>query len=345
MVDASASPPMRQRWSKPLRMHLSFIIVALLVAISAALLALAYRQGTRAALSAAKEQMDLLSDQTLDLYESIFRDGKAVVTIASVLPSFRTNQPADLNSKHQILLKALQSSPHLDGVYVAYPDGSFVQVIHVAENARWRHAMAAPSATAYAMRTVTPAANGQPMSAWSFFDTSDNPLEARQPQATAYDPRKRLWYQVGAAKPEPQSVGPYVAASTNTLTFSLVARLEADPTVVFGADVLIDNISAMLAEQAVSRNAKGYVFDGDGRLVVHSDPAVMEEIAKKLADGSSSGDKAITSDPVFPAVAALLRDKQGDQNACWSLLSAVRTMLPGWRVSERRKMPSTAVSR
>ncbi len=320
------SQPPRQGWQKPLRVHLSFIIVALLVAISVALLALTYRQGTRAALASAKEQMDLLSDQTLGLYENIFRDGKAVVLIASALQALRDPPPADLDVKRLVLLRALQGSPHLDGVYAGYPDGAFIQMINVERNARWRETITAPEATVYAMRTVMPSPAGQRMSIWRFLDQSGGLIEERPAERTTYDPRQRPWYKAAVGKTAPDSIGPYVSASTNSLTFSLVTGMEANPSIVFGADVLLESISAMLAEQAVSDNAKGYVFDEDGRLVVHSDPEVMEEILRALSAPDAADLIASTSDPILPAVTNLVQQQPAmTRNICWSSSSVART--------------------
>lgn len=316
MADTNASGTSlspRQRWQKPLRVHLSFIIVALLVAISVALLALTYRQGTRAALSAAREQMDLLSDQTLGLYESVFRDGKAVVMIASVLRSLRDAPPADLEPKRRVLLKALQGSPHLDGVYAGYPDGAFIQMINVERNARWRQTVAAPEATTYAMRTILSSLSGQRISVWRFLDINGGLIEERPAEPTSYDPRERPWYKAAAGKTEPDSIGPYVSASTNSLTFSMVTGMESNPSIVFGADVLLEGISAMLAEQQVSEHAKGYVFDEDGRLVVHSDPEVMEDIVEALSTPDAAGLKVTPADPILPVVADLLQQAANDQ--------------------------------
>src|SRR5690606_31988272 len=83
--DAAARP--QPRWAKPLRVHLSVIIVMLLVAISVPLIWLTYQEGRQAALASAEQQMRLLSRNTIDLYASVFHDGNAVVAMGSVLPS------------------------------------------------------------------------------------------------------------------------------------------------------------------------------------------------------------------------------------------------------------------
>ena len=42
----------------------------------------------------------------------------------------------------------------------------------------------------------------------------------------------------------------------------------------------LETISNMLVENPVSEHSTGYVFDGEGRLIVHSDPEVMAEIVE-----------------------------------------------------------------
>ena len=82
--DGSVAEPLAQvaparsalaAWAKPLRVHLSVVIVALLIAISAPLMWLTYSQGTREAIDAAESQMRLLSQQATSLYEAMLSDG------------------------------------------------------------------------------------------------------------------------------------------------------------------------------------------------------------------------------------------------------------------------------
>ena len=156
--DASrpANPPQsRPRWAKPLRVHLSVIIVLLLVAISVPLMWLTFQEGNQSALASAEQEMRLLSRNTIDLYESVFNDGNAVVTMGSVLPSLTAEPPAYFDAKREFLLRALKGSPHLDAIYLGYPGGAFFQVMRAAGSPRWRAAVAAPEAAAFAMRIVT----------------------------------------------------------------------------------------------------------------------------------------------------------------------------------------------
>ena len=270
-------------WDRPLRVHLSVIIVALLAATSLPLMWLTYAQGTKSALDSAEQQMRLLGQQTIHLYESVSGDGYSIVSMGSVLPSL-TAPPAEfLDAKKEFFLKAMKGSAHVDGVYVGYPDGSFVQGVNVASNVKWSAAISAPAGTTFALRVIQRQPDDGATSVWRFLDAEGNVVAERSPEASTYDSRRRPWYRAAAATAEPVAVGPYVSASTNQLTLSVAARMTRQASTVIGADVLLETISHLLAEQAVSARSVGYVFDDEDRLIVHSDPALMQKIADNLS--------------------------------------------------------------
>ncbi|MET0597881.1 MAG: adenylate/guanylate cyclase domain-containing protein [Mesorhizobium sp.] len=298
-------------WAKPLRVHLSVVIVALLIAISAPLMWLTYSQGTREAIDAAESQMRLLSQQATSLYEAMLSDGASVVKMASVLPSMAAEPPAFLDAKKAFMMEALKGSVHLDGVYAGYPGGSFVQLIDVERNERWRHDVAAPAATAFAMRIVLRTAQGV-TSTWQFLDRAGAVLDERVTADASYDPRRRPWYRAGLGAPGPVSLGPYVSASTNSLTYSVAMPMAADPAIVLGADVLIETIGHLLAERAVSENAVGFAFDDDGTLIAHSDPQVMARLVDSYLGAARADASAEGRDPTLAAVRGLLAGGRED---------------------------------
>ncbi|MEP9388073.1 adenylate/guanylate cyclase domain-containing protein [Mesorhizobium sp. KR9-304] len=276
-------------WAKPLRVHLSVIIVLLLVAISVPLMWLTFLEGKQSAIAAAEQQMGLLSRNTIDLYESVFRDGHAVVMLGSVLPSLEAEPPAWLDAKREFMVRALIGSPHIDGVYVGYGSGAFFQVVRAAANPRWRAAISAPEAAVFAMRVVTRAAGGPPLSAWRFLDASGRLIGEGPEREVTFDPRRRPWYRAATVADGPVSVGPYESATTRALTLTLASTMSADKAVVICADVTLETISHMLVEQAVSEHSVGYVFDGEDKLIVHSDPVVMARIIGEFSDGPARG--------------------------------------------------------
>lgn len=132
------SPGSGWRWSRPLRVHLSFIIVLLLLALSLPLMWITFQEGRQAALASAGQQMRLLSRNTVDLFSSVFRDGYSTITVGAALPSLAADPGFHMDAKREFFVRTLKASPHLDAVYVGYPDGAFVHIIRVARSERWR---------------------------------------------------------------------------------------------------------------------------------------------------------------------------------------------------------------
>ena len=100
-VEARDISPPRPPWAKPLRVHLSVIIVMLLLAISVPLMLLTFHEGRQEALASAGQQMRLLSRATIDLYDNVFHDGHNFITVGAVLPSLVAEPPAWLDAKRE----------------------------------------------------------------------------------------------------------------------------------------------------------------------------------------------------------------------------------------------------
>jgi adenylate cyclase len=320
-------------WAKPLRVHLSVIIVLLLVAISVPLMWLTFLEGKQSAIAAAEQQMGLLSRNTIGLYENVFRDGHAVVMLGSVVPSLEAEPPAWLDAKREFMVRALIGSPHIDGLYVGYASGAFFQIVRAVNDPRWREVLAVPEAAVFAMRIVKRAAGGPALSAWRFLDADGRLIgegpERDEPQAVTFDPRRRPWYRAAAAADGPVSVGPYESATTKAQTLTLASTMADNKSVVIGVDVTLETISRMLVEQAVSEHSVGYVFDGEDKLIVHSDPVVMARIIDGFFDSPVRG-RALAANDGETRVAEQLVARATQPNsppADDPVLAAVRRLL------------------
>lgn len=287
---------------KPLRFHLSVIIVALLVAISVPIIWLAHKQGSTAALAAGEEQMKVLSRRTIESYEGVFGDGYSAINTTSVLQPMLSAPPAEMNAKRDFLLKMLKSSPAIDGLYLGYPDGSFIQAVDMVENPAWATRLSAPERATAALRTIVNQSTGA-LGSWTFFDDAGRTVGERQIEDSAYDPRRRPWYNTARTRDGPVSVGPYATASTRSLAVTLAMPMQKDSSVVVGVDVLLQTVSRLLAREMVSGNARGYVFDNHQQLIVHSDPAEMERLLAILsAPPKIAAELVQIQDPVLDAV-------------------------------------------
>lgn len=320
------------RWARPLRVHLSVIIVLLLVAISLPLMWLTFYEGRQSALDSASQQMRLLSRGTINLYETVFQDGLNIVTIGAVLPSLVAQPPAYADSKREFLVRALQGSPHLDAVYIGYPNGSFFHVLRAASSQRWRDSVSAPVEAVYGMRVVLRSLDGVARATWYFLDGNGQQIGSGSEREVAFDPRRRPWYRAAKGASHPVSAGPYVSASTEALTLTLANPMTADPAAVIGADVLLETISDMLLENAVSEHSVGYIFDSQGRLIVHSDPKAMAALVDSFSTRTvSRAQLAANADPslanVVGEVLARVRTTDTPADNSDPILEAVRGLL------------------
>jgi adenylate cyclase len=255
---------------------------------------LTLQEGRQSAMASAEQQMRLLSRATTALYDSVFRDGYSVVVQGAVLPSLTAPLPSYVDAKREYLLRALRGSPHLDAVYVGYPNGSYFQIMRAERSGNWRQAVDAPADAAYGMRVVTRAPGGSSYARWYFLNEDGRRIGAGILRPVDFDPRRRPWYREAVRSTEPGATGPYVSASTGALTITLAAGMTGDRGTVIGADVMLETISHLLDEQAVSDSAVGYVFDADGRLIVHSNPVRMAELVDRLS-ARSAGNRMVAS--------------------------------------------------
>ena len=258
--------------------------------------------------------MNLLSQHTVDLYTSVFQSGAAAVQMGSVLPSLAAEPPAYFDNKREFLIRTLRGSPQLDGLYLGYPSGAFVQMINVARNARWRAAVSAPDKTAFAMRTILPAADGSSTSTWRFIDDAGAILDQRSAPNLDYDPRLRPWYRAAVGRNVPVSLGRYVSASTDSLTYSVASGLWQHTDIVMGADVLLETISLLLTNSAVSDHATGYIFDADDQLIVHSERTRMKAIVDGFEEPKGRGARTGDDDLALKAIRQLLSTTRDRNN-------------------------------
>jgi adenylate cyclase len=272
---------------------------------------MAYEQGRATALAAGQTQMRQLGLRVVENYQSVFGDGYSAAATASVLPQMLTPPSQDFDAKRDYLLRVLQSADYIDGIYAGYPDGGFIQAVNVAANLAWREVLSAPEKTAFAIRVIDKSA-ADPSAQWHFLGANGVQIEKRNDLGDSYDPRTRPWYQSARDTDKQVSVGPYVTATTKSLSLTLAVPMSKDHETVIGVDVLLQTVSRLLNKEAISENARGYVFDGRGRLIVHSDTAVMARILQTLSRGDPEGASVPdNADPAIAPIRALLDAHKG----------------------------------
>lgn len=290
---------LRKHWVGPLNVHLSLLIILLLAATAVPLVWLSYDRGRDAALSAAVGSMQLLTQRTADRYRIVFDSAEPFVTMAAVSDAFARPPPDALERKQETFLAALRGSDYIDGLFAGYPDGTFLHAVSLADSPAWRTVLNAPAEAAYALRTLWRDGEGRMVSTWHFLAETGRELSVSGPAVARYDPRTRPWYQMASTVPGTVGIGPYVTATTRSLALTIARGHADDGRIVIGTDIMLATIANFLATEKVSPDSRAYILDGFGKLIIHSDPAVMERLLAAPPD--ASGAAVAIDDPVYDA--------------------------------------------
>ncbi|MCW8356087.1 methyl-accepting chemotaxis protein [Marinomonas pontica] len=98
-----------------------------------------------------------------------------------------------------------------------------------------------------------------------------------------YDPRKRSWYIDAKAKNSAYVTAPYVSASTQKLSMTFVEPIMVKGQFVgaIGGLVFLDSILDTVLAMKVAGDGYSVLFDGDGKIIAHSD---KKHILKEATD-------------------------------------------------------------
>ncbi|AWI59686.1 adenylate/guanylate cyclase domain-containing protein [Sinorhizobium fredii] len=283
-----------------LRSLLSFVMVAVLIVVSATLVGLDYRRARNAAIEDAEANMGAFVDRLVDRLGMLSGDTSALVgLVASVANAFLVPPPERMNDKVALLREGIIRSPHIDGVYVGYPSGAFFHVVDLRSSA-WRIALDAPRGATLAVRSMERDDQGRPFDRVLFLDESGLQFAERQVAPAGYDPRIRPWYRAAVNGKAPMATGPYETATTAKLGMTISQAHRGNPKIVIGADVVLDTITDFLSRERLTRDSVSLILDAVGRPIMHSDPTAMRRI---LATKDSTAPVAVPeTDPLVDSI-------------------------------------------
>jgi len=295
----------RFAWTQSLRIHLAVLIVALLVAVAAPLVWIAYEQGHDAAIEGARRQMELLAERVSDKLGDLVAGSLAPLRMATVAEQVIPPVDADLPAKQKLLLRMIDASPEIDSAYIGYDDGSFLQAV-LLDDDDWRRASGAPPAAHAAIRMIVGGVGADRQHLWYYFDAQDEVIGVADARSSTFIPSRRPWFRAAVSRaPEPALSGPYTMATTGAIGISLSQVAASGDATVIGVDVLLGTISRFLAEARLSAHAEAFVFDRQGRLVVHSNSSISDRLPDVI--GSREGMSNLRSLPEVALVSMAQR--------------------------------------
>lgn len=283
-TEASVSTAGRSSWARPLRSLLGLAMVALIIVVSTALVGLDYRRARNTAIEDTKASMRVFADRLVDRFGVLSGDTVTLVGIvASVANSILVPPPERMDDKIAILREGMSRSPHIDGAYVGYPDGSFFHVVDLKASG-WRRALNAPPGAATAVRSTEADPTGRLLNRVIFLDAAGNKMSESVTGPSGFDPRTRPWYKAAMGLTKPISVGPYESATTGALGMTVAQAHRGNRKVVVGVDIVLDTITDFLAAERMSADTLAFIVDTSGNPIIHSDRETMKRIMSPKDD-------------------------------------------------------------
>ncbi|MFC3675642.1 hybrid sensor histidine kinase/response regulator [Ferrovibrio xuzhouensis] len=178
--------------------------------------------------------------------------------------------------------------PQVNGIYLGFPDGTFIHVQQYVPDAVRQSAGSHLEAGMGTRRRIERLADGGLVDHWDYFDRDSQDWTGSLAVPPAYDPRQRPWYRAALASDQPVWTAPYVFASTGKLGVTYAVRLhrpDGSLWAVLGIDLTIEALSRILLERESGlAGSNGLVFAADDQGHVVGHPDLAEILSKDKPD-------------------------------------------------------------
>ena len=280
----------------PLRVHLAWVIVGL-VMVSGALLGWnGYRQSSSIMLADTRQLAESISQEAT---AEVGRLYAAPETLAGALSLHRVAGLSAMKERLEslpFLMEILRATPALASVYFGYESGDFLLVRNVKGRAAAARPFSPPEGTAFVVQLVESRPAG-PSGRYQYYGDDGRLLEDRAQPDYRFDPRTRPWYKLARGSDEQVRTPLYAFFSTGEVGTTL-ARAAPGRKAVAAVDITLAELSAMLGHLDVSPSAQRVMFDAQGTVMAYQDAAKVVlksgEGTVRLAKLEELGSPAVT---------------------------------------------------
>lgn len=255
-----------------LRVGIFTIVMIMTLPLISGMTLFLYRQNADLAESSANRQMDKATQDVVNGIRGIMDPIAGAVELSAhhgaALHMFQNQRVLS-----PVLLAGLRQQPDLYSLYIGLEDGSFLQAIRLPPGiaAFGPRQVPPPPGARFAVRTITRATGDRTV----YLSEAGEEISSEQDTAIRYDPRQRPWYQDALASDQLVKTAPYIFSGTGRpgLTLSQQVLTPDRATIgVFGADLSLDSLSAVLARHKVGDRSIAFIIDGAGRLIGYPEP-------------------------------------------------------------------------
>jgi hypothetical protein len=260
-----------------------------------------FKKMTELSLIATDRLIAEMSDKIIERIERFYDPMIAIVAISARTPNIAemmTLEPKAL----QFITRGLTTYPQIFSLYLGDDEGGFYMISRArsASSAGVEQNLLPPPDAAYAVERIRPVAGGSRAAEWIFLGADGRVIEQRPAVATEYDPRTRPWYGSARESDRVERTAPYLFAASKEVGVTLSRRADTIPA-VYGADLILSELSLFLAEQRITPLTEVLVFNRAGEITAH--PKGVQVVASQ--DGGTRLVLGKLADRGHPALTAL----------------------------------------
>ncbi len=286
------APLSRRRY--PIRIHITTAFTLLLVLVGGALGWLAY-QRTAGILESSTAELALRAahEAALEL-DRILAPAQTSVRLLTVDKSLTS---ADLEAQLPALptyIEALKTVPAVVAFYCGDQAGNYFLARRLLDEED-RHLFEAPVGTHYLVQSID-RRHATTESLYIYYDANLRELgRADAPRGLDFDPRQRPWFKLASERDGLVMTPPYAFFTSQKRGLTIASRSVGGRT-VFGADVRLDTLSALLTHLRMTPGSRLVLRNGQGDLLASSDAISKDpgnggdpdSLLAKLTEGSPS---------------------------------------------------------
>ena len=262
--------PAKRRF--PLRIHISTLFIILIV-IACALITTLFYVKSREMVEKDTSRLitRIVSETELELL-SISSRPESLVSILSCSTLVDAEDFESRLDKLFLLREAMLNNEGTTSIYIGYPDGEFF-LFRRLRGKTDRSLFNAPPEARWLIQSVDIQPDQNVARKYFFFD-NDLQMLGTAEWESEYDPRRRSWYRQALETAGTVRTSPYVFFTDRKLGLTF-ARSAVEKRVVVGVDIRLETLSELMGQFRITPNSQVVLFEADGRLLAHEDPAQL----------------------------------------------------------------------
>ena len=253
------------------RTTITLAVLVLITSLTLCLILVQYRALHAATEEAAVAYMDATTATTVVALQAELAKIGGMVRVLATNPFLAdSDDRAEVGGAVGLFKTALRELPQADSFYVAYHNGSWLQVRGLAPlDAEQRERLSAPAGAVTNINLVRPTKGGELPLRRIFEDEQGNKIEQFDLWDYSYDARQRSWYQETLAAERSLVSPPYASFSLGVPMITLSAPLQGKVRGVIAADLKLDSFSEFVSVHRPGKHGTAILFDRFGRLLAY----------------------------------------------------------------------------